>query len=58
MKKPNKKKEIKPFIAYLAKCGIQKWTDSGLFLTLKETQRGSCKDCEVLKVKIIPYKKL
>ena len=52
------KKEVKPFIAYLWKIKKAKWNDSFVYSTLKKAKEGSMEDDQILKVKIIPYKKL
>ena len=50
--------KVKPFIAYLWKGKGWKWGDGLLYTTHKRAKDGSGAGDEVLKVKIIPYKKL
>jgi len=52
------KKKVKPFIAYLWKIKKAKWNDSFVYSTLKKAKEGSWEGDKIIKVKIIPYKKL
>ena len=50
--------KVKPFVAYLWKDKGRKWNDSFVHPTLKKAKHGSWEGDKIIKVKIIPYKKL